>query len=196
MLPILVICLMISSARSCTLPNPLNETIELQNLVGSWYTQFTLAGPPANSYSCWKNVVTQEGEDYQIVSSAIDLCGTWKTVTAELILIPNSSNVLRVPDLNDRRFEINVLGLVTNKRVIYGNCLPPDDTPAYYIKTSQPSPDEQEIERIKSELEELGLNLDDFTKHCNNPNDYDHSTFHPQHILLSTKDHLCCASDH
>ncbi|KAJ9581787.1 hypothetical protein L9F63_003856 [Diploptera punctata] len=173
MLPILVICLVISSARSCTLPNPLNETIELQDLVGIWYTQYTRPGPPINSFSCWKNVITQEGKSYHIVSSATNSSGSHVSKSGEISLKPGSRNVIQSPDLNEREFEYTVLGLLTKQCVIYGGCLPTDDTPVYYVQTTRDSPDDQESATIRSGLKELDLDLDTFTKNCDNPNEYD-----------------------
>ncbi|KAJ9574420.1 hypothetical protein L9F63_025934 [Diploptera punctata] len=115
MLPILVICLVISFVGSCTLPKPINETIDLQNLVGTWYTQYTLPGPPINSFSCWKNVITQEGKSYHIVSSATNSSGSRVSTSGEISLKPGSRNVIKTPDLNEREFEYTSLGLLTNQ---------------------------------------------------------------------------------
>ncbi|KAJ9582386.1 hypothetical protein L9F63_003279, partial [Diploptera punctata] len=69
MMLIVLVCLLIGSATSCSLVPSLNSSITLDELAETWLTQYTMPEIPEK---CWKDEFQKIDTGYQIRSTATD----------------------------------------------------------------------------------------------------------------------------
>ncbi|KAJ9581782.1 hypothetical protein L9F63_003851, partial [Diploptera punctata] len=171
MLAILLTCLVIGSATGCSLPQPLNKTLDIEDAMGVWYIQYMRPNIPLEStiLQCWRNVINKTDDGYQMTSSVyVNFIGIRFNlpITNGLEIKPGTGNQL-ISSVFGISSESTVVALLPDKYVIIGACI--FGIPFYSIASRDVSPDTAEISDL---VQSVGLQISDLTKNCDDPNHF------------------------